>query len=116
MMKFTIEVRHGEVIPEFYGAAYQDYDRAVVICALFPLNHLIGWKRNLWWLIWHCRTDWAAESYRKLRAAMRDEESRIYQKGFLDGQVEVILKTGRQMGKPQTTRSAERIIEELKDV
>jgi hypothetical protein len=37
--------------PWWYGLAWREPDRAVLVLAPIPLNHLIAWSRRFYWMV-----------------------------------------------------------------
>lgn len=74
------EIERGEIIPKYYGFAWEDYMRNVYICYLFPLNHIIGVLRRIWIKIRHHPfddTDYLKITIEQLREKIEKREKII---------------------------------------
>ena len=45
------QVNEPLILPRGHGVAYVDYMADVTVTAIMPLNWLIGWYRNIYWLL-----------------------------------------------------------------
>ena len=69
-MKLTgLQVAQGEAAPWWYGVAYYSPYSDHVVCYPVPLNLLVRWCRNIWWLLRRGKRDALAKAYAAGRSA-----------------------------------------------
>ena len=70
MWKLKVELKPGEMTPNWYGVAYHNYCNRITFAYPIPINFLVRWKESFrWWL--------------KAGRSLVTEE--IYCRGYSDG-------------------------------
>ena len=101
MMLTHKQIREGDLIPRFYGVAYEDLLERVTICYLFPFNILIGLARKYWQKVRYYHVENPLEKQAMLALAAREVKllDQGYKYGYHEGQQLSLDKMSDELNK-----------------
>ncbi len=81
------QIREGDLIPRFYGVAYQDFIHSTIVCYPYPFNIVVQYWRKRWMALryYHKENPLETQALATLNKQTNELKEQAHLKGFDEG-------------------------------